>query len=194
MSTKQDNLTIEAALRLEAKRLMEQTRLIKSLSRIGRVEIGGSFSYRLMVDRDIDIHVLTLPDEDSLLLRAKACQELLQSISNIQKLKLVDFVNHPRDSTKPRGIWVGLTIDFNGHVWNIDVWLIESEVDLGMQDGHLTIREVDELTLLSDHERADILLMKQKNNDSDHRIPSVEIYRTYLNRRRTTGDLRASAA
>ncbi len=194
MNTKHDSLAIEAALRLEAERLMRQTSLIESLSRIGSTKVGGSFSYRLMVDRDIDIHVLTLLGRNSLPLRARACQELLRSISNIHKLKLVDFVNHPRDSTKPRGIWIGLKIDFNGHVWNVDIWLVESEADLRMQDNHLTIREVDQLKLLSDDEREDILLMKQKNMDSNHRVPSAEIYRTYLNQRKANGGLRSLAA
>lgn len=149
---------------------------------MGTVHVGGSFAYRLMVTKDIDVHVILPAGMPTALARATTAQLLLRSMPSIRRMKIVDFIAHPADANKPKGIWYGLEVDHAGSIWTVDLWLVHSELDLARQKDHLTKREQNKLRALPDERRVAILAAKRLNLKQNSPVSSVAIYRRYLNK------------
>ncbi len=109
-------------LQKQADKLLSQIDLKDIFSKYGKVsEIGGSYSYGLMVYPDIDIEIINnivTKDNASKLLKDIA------SKSYVRKVSFVDNVNHVSTvKGRPKGYWFGIEIPFEKDKWGIDCWI-----------------------------------------------------------------------
>ncbi|MDQ3065236.1 MAG: hypothetical protein M3Q36_03115 [bacterium] len=114
-------------IRNEADRLLSKTGIKALLEKFGHVDLGGSYAYNLMVDRDLDFGVAV----QSITPQIRA--EIAHTFSSqpwAYSVNLTDRINfEPLSNLEaPRGLYLGLTIPFPIERWNIDVWFIVSEL------------------------------------------------------------------
>lgn len=167
----------------EARGVLDDSNLEKVLSQFGRVEVGGSYAYRTMVDRDIDFTVFLAPEAAlSLDLRSDIAR-LMCHLPYLRNLEMVDLHRFPKGARHSiDGIWFGLTLisTTTEERWNIDIWFLshdgktEEDVELTRRLHHLT-----------DEERATIVTIKQAALDAGEKekgATSVKVYDAVLNR------------
>lgn len=110
-------------IKQEADKLLGETRLYALLEQYGKVDLGGSYAYDLMVDRDLDFGVAV--KEITPEIRARIASTFV-SQSWAYGVNMTDRVNFEPLSNlgAPRGLFLGLTIPFPVERWNIDIWFI----------------------------------------------------------------------
>lgn len=113
--TKQDQLHTDAA------QLLEST-LLPILSKYGKVEVNGSYLYKLLYHPDIDLYVIN--EDISKQMYVDLCTELL-NLDTVSKLKTGDRVSfpHKKSGDRPTGYWVSPTIHTDNFEWSCDIWL-----------------------------------------------------------------------
>lgn len=163
----------------EAQQVLKETNIEEILMKFGDVRFDGSFLYRTMVARDIDISVFGKSNFSE---RAKLIEELAK-MPLVQKIEMHDLVNFGiHKKFRPNGVWFGLTVLFNGNEWNFDIWLLDSRERKPqmVNESH----ELHERMLnLTDDERARIVAMKQdflKNDAYIKGTSSGDIYSKVL--------------
>ncbi len=144
-------------IQIEAYKVLKETNIEKILTKFGDVRFEGSYLYRTMVARDVDISIFGNSDFNE---RAKLIEELAK-IPLIQKIQMHDLVNFGIEKEfRPNGIWFGLTVLFNGNEWNFDIWLVDiHEKKPLMVNGSQQLHK--RMLNLTDYERAQIVAMKQ---------------------------------
>lgn len=156
----------QASLQNDGQALMAEYSIEKLLSKFGKVQIDGSFAYRLMCKPDIDFHVFT----QSLSIKpvAEVCQELLliPELTQLQVSNRQSFVP-PRPGT-PKGIYLGFKIFFRNKNWNFDVWNINPAHKINSE----TFARGWEKKL-TEQQRDTILLLKY-NLIEQERYPGIE--------------------
>ncbi|MDQ5914008.1 MAG: hypothetical protein QG623_627 [Patescibacteria group bacterium] len=163
-------------LQAEGKELLKELDILNKLSRLGKLDIGGSFVYGTMVDRDIDIAILT----SQLTIKDRArVMDLVSAISQVSRISMVDYVNYPRDD---RGvtIWIGLTIPYRKEVWNIDLTLADPK----SPDVHTNMLLHKSMLKIDDKRRYKILKIKYRSLKSGTKVKgqtSSETYKKVLN-------------
>jgi hypothetical protein len=114
---------LSKVIKKEANRLLTEIELFKLLRQFGDVDLGGSYSYDLMVDRDLDFGLAV----------GEVSPELREGLAKkftgkpwVYKFSLVDRVNFKPHTNPgaPRGLFLGLIIFFEGEYWNIDIWIM----------------------------------------------------------------------
>ena len=170
--TDKDILEFSQKTKSDAMALLDQTDLIKILSKFRKVTIGGSYKYDLMWGADIDITVIC-PDT------RKSSLEALNKVIKAklaQKYEYGDFVTFKRDK-RPESYILNLILPFHDRKWEIEIWFFNQE-----PDSH---QEIDNLmkSRLNDTNRLKILKMKEKRDSgglSKHLLSSVDIYKQVL--------------
>ena len=162
-------------LRSEADKLLKHTGLFELLGRFGEVNLGGSYEYDLMVDRDLDFRISI--KETTPKLRAEIAQ-LFAIQEWIYGMKIKDRVNFKPLSNlqAPLGLYLGLSIPFPENRWNIDAWFL-------VQDAHKD-DEITKLVKSASKDQKDTILeikydllqrgLKQKG------MTSADIYKAVL--------------
>jgi hypothetical protein len=154
-SLPQTLLENQARLQAQGKKLLEETELKKILESYGRVETGGSYVYGLMTHPDLDLGVIseTISKE-----RYGTLVGALASLASVRKLKTSDRVNHTQDMKKAiRGYWIGLEMDFEHEIWNIDIWYQKPQ-----WQNDRTAEWKEKLDALSDTQHVAILIIKEE--------------------------------
>ncbi len=165
----------------EGAAVLDSAGLEPTLAQFGEVQLGGSYAYRTMVDRDIDFDVI-LPDESILSyeLRSVIGEKLLK-LPQLRSLKMSDPYHFPAGSKHQiDGIWFGLTMisEHTAERWNIDIWFLKSGANTE-QDGGLT----EKLLHLSDSDREAIVAIKQACLDAGKKEKgrtSTQVYEAVL--------------
>jgi hypothetical protein len=162
-------------LRSEADKLLAHTDIVNLLAQFGDVNLGGSYKYGLLIDRDLDFGV-TLHSFD-LSLRQKIAN-LISSQPWVYGLNMSDRISFKPLSNleAPRGLYLGLTVPFPTERWNIDIWftLADFKPDTSIED---------RLMALNENEKNEILLLKYKSVTDGTKIKgmtSFEIYKKVL--------------
>jgi hypothetical protein len=107
-------------LKREADELMARVRLSEALGSYAQWFVGGSYSYDLMVWRDLDVYALD-PDRD-----LRACFEVGYALSARLPAWKARFTNN--FGGKPNGYYWGLkTGDERAGAWKLDVWFLDQE-------------------------------------------------------------------
>jgi len=173
MSNLEKAKKLSLLVRCEADKLLEHTDLINILSTFGDVTLGGSYSFDLMVDRDIDFNVV-IPCY-SLELRTKIIKILVEQpwAYSVNMTDRITF--EPKSNLQaPRGLFVGLTVPFPDNRWNIDIWFTLTEPD----------KTIDQIILAATQKQKDNILEKKfevaKNGKKEKGITSFEIYKSIL--------------
>lgn len=110
-------------LKDEADNLLQETKLKELLSEFGDTELGGSYAYDLLVDRDLDFGVVVkkmTPEIRSDIVSLFAKQNWAYSVNMTDRINFEPLSN----LQAPRGLYVGLTIPFPTERWNIDIWFM----------------------------------------------------------------------
>lgn len=162
-------------IRQEADRLLSTTRLQDLLSEFGNVDLGGSYAYDLMVDRDLDFGVVV--NEVTTELKAKIAFTFA-SQSWAYSVNMTDRVNFEPLSNlgAPRGLFLGLTIPFPVERWNIDVWFTITNTSPKDELAELIAQATDE-------QKQTILEIKyelMKSGNKKKGVTSAEVYKAIL--------------
>jgi hypothetical protein len=159
----------------EANKLLENTNLNALLAQFGKVELGGSYGYALMVDRDLDFGVAVKSVTPEI--RAEIAS-LFASQPWAYSVKITDRINfEPLSNLRaPRGLFLGLTIPFPKERWNIDIWfIVEDKIP---QD------EMSQLIAKASQEQKDIILQIKydlmRNGRKQKGLTSAEVYKAVL--------------
>lgn len=139
-------------LQQEAMQLLEALQLQSHYSQIGELHKTGSYSYGLMVVRDIDFDVFV----DNSLQELDKIGNLATKLLNNDLVRKISVVkngyNSPPDAGKPVGIWIGIQSVFNKNLWNMDIWVVQREqaeaINLGFDMQQITQEQKDTMLLL----------------------------------------------
>ncbi len=111
-------------VRKEADALLEESQLLSFLQSYGIVQMAGSYSLGLMINRDIDVYVINpAHTQDSTL------EALHASIRrNCFQLHLYyNSFQFPREGMPP-GYYIGIKTPFRGHKWKVDIWFLHADL------------------------------------------------------------------
>lgn len=171
----QDHKVHSQMIRQEADKLLKDTGLGELLEQFGEVDLGGSYSYDLMVDRDLDfgVYVRAITPE----LKAHIAATFAEQ-DWAYGLKMVDRANFEPLSNfgAPRGLYLGLTIPFPAERWNIDVWFLAERPS-----------EADAITRLiasADQSQRDAILKIKfellQSGKKEKGVTSAEVYKAVM--------------
>lgn len=163
-------------IKLEADKLLEETQLHALLEQYGKVDLGGSYVYDLMVDRDLDFGVAV--KEITPEIRAKIASTFA-SQTWAYGVNVTDRVNFEPLSNlgAPRGLFLGLTIPFPVDRWNIDIWFI-------VADALPTDAMASLISKATEAQKDTILQIKYELMSTGKKskgITSAEVYKAVLN-------------
>lgn len=162
-------------LHQEANRLLKETNLEGLLTQYGAVDLGGSFAYDLLVDRDLDFGV-TVKDMTPQIRSEIAALFTLQSWC--YGIHMVDRINFKPLSNlgAPLGLYLGLTIPFPNNRWNIDVWFMVGDT--------LPISDITELIENATAEQKETILQIKyelmQSGQKEKGVTSTAIYKAVL--------------
>ncbi len=161
----------------EAIELLKTTKLQKLLEQFGIVDLGGSFDYDLMVDRDLDFGVAVkevTPKMRAEIVSTFASQPWAYGINMIDRVNFESLSN----LGAPRGLYLGLSIPFPKERWNIDVWFIVGDDLPEDMMGQMIAKATQE-------QKDTILKIKyelMKSGKKEKGITSAEVYSSVLNK------------
>lgn len=173
-----DAIKLNEQLKKEALAVIQSSNIEGILKQYGGVSYGGSFVYGTMVDRDIDIAVLVnSPDELTKENRDMLAGQLI-GIKNCTDFSMSDRKAYPKPH-RPKGVWFGLELLHDNHLWNIDIWLVTKDEPLVHTNEELFERMLG----ISEEERGIILDIKYNALINDSKVKGVtssEIYKAVL--------------
>ena len=126
------------------------------LEKYGKVSVGGSYTYNLLYHPDLDIDIVS--DDITKEIFTTLSAELL-SLQHTSQFQSADRVNFPHKhvGNRPIGYWISPTINFEGYIWKLDIWLQKPESYTGD-----TNKYEHELFSLDDEKRIAILSLKEE--------------------------------
>ena len=168
-------LAESAKFRADAKKLLEETDVLRLLAKHGRVELTGSYVLDLMMSPDIDVKVVRAS------MTRRRALELFNAIAKQGRFQSYMFNDNVkrRDARFPRGYYIGLKRPYSDERWKIDVWCVEER---GRDER--VMKSV--LSNLNDRNRLAILRLKKWARGHRPGLPSVEIYEAVIRRHVTS--------
>ncbi len=104
-----------------ADKLMRKYPIEKMLSEIGEYDLDGSYLYGWMAQPDIDPYIFVhKPNIDEVTNFVRKIMRL----DGVIKGNIVNYTSYPPTTGKPKGIYLGLKIDFMDQLWNFDIWFM----------------------------------------------------------------------
>lgn len=165
-------LTKSKKIKEDADRILNDSTLHEILKKYGEPKIVGSYSYNLMMNPDIDIHLYVKE-----LSREKAVKLLNELIEQdyFDNYSLIDWVRN-RDDRWSKGYYVGLKKIVSGHdkKWKIDIWQLVEDTPGSLEYQKLMKEK------LNNKPRSLILELKELRNNKYPQLPSTIIYDSVL--------------
>ena len=175
MTSLDEARSLSKKLKDEATNLLIDTGLYELLSNYGTVELGGSYKYGLLVDRDLDFGVAIkemTPQLRSVIVATFAKQAWTYSINMTDRINFEPLSN----LQAPRGLYLGLTIPYPHERWNIDVWFTLGE--------SVRTDELAEKMFKASQEQKDVMLQIKydlmMSGQKQKGITSVQVYEAVL--------------
>ncbi len=171
-------------IKKEADSLLRQTALLEFLEKLGKMNFVGSYRYDLMIDGDVDLHIV-----NPLFTKEKSVA-VLNALIKANKFRgylYYDFTARRRAGF-PKGYYIGLKTKFKGRKWKIDIWLLKKA---SRND------DIARLVERYSNPRTKLQILRLKDIVKAKRLPftSVEIYRAvFLNDVRNLSDLKRLTA
>ncbi len=157
-------------LRQDANQLLNDSGVIKVLSKFGDVSFTGSYALNLMHDPDIDIRVIN-PDMTKAQVVA-ALQEVID-LNFFNGHMFYDWVNFSKPEF-PEGYYLGLKDTYHDRHWKLDIWFTKKEDPAERDIVNFVTKK------LTDNTRQHILSLKAKRTQVKSDIPSHKIYDAVL--------------
>lgn len=168
----------QVALQQQGTRLMEAFKLKDMVSKLGDFGLQGSFTYGLMVKPDIDARVYC--DKPSINGVADIAATIM-TLPNVIRTNVVNYSSYSPEPGQPKGIYLGIKYDFEDVLWNFDIWIINSDNELGA--------EFNDLETIDPGLKDTILLLKYRLKEQglypgSSKIPgsfsSADLYRAVI--------------
>jgi hypothetical protein len=157
---------------IEAKELIDKSKLLEILNNLGKVHFSGSYKYDLMLGPDIDLLLICQNPE---LTAKKLINTLIeQRFWNGYKFYDWDNFRSPKHPTYPKAYYVGLKGTHNEHRWKIDIWLVDKFPE-NIDDSWI-IENLDRI------KKKTILKLKNARNNSEFDSSSYDIYDAVINK------------
>jgi len=155
----------------EAGIILDRTKIVNLLSKLGDVRIGGSYYTNLMYGPDIDIFVATNNPRDSAI---KFLNQIIKKRS-FQKYQYGDFENFPRKN-KPSAHIVVLILPFNNRRWEIEIWFLKehSESQIKLEE------KLKQLPHITKVEIIELKARREKLGIDKHSLSSFDIYKNFI--------------
>jgi len=169
------------SIKKEAQELLKSTRLENLLEAFGKVELGGSYAYDLMVDRDLDFGVAVsaiTPEIRTKIVSTFTAQSWAYSVNMTDRVNFEPLFH----LGAPRGLYIGLTIPFPKERWNIDIWFIVAN-DLPPDEMSQLIAKATE------EQKATMLEIKyelMKSGRKEKGVTSADVYKAVVEGRVST--------
>lgn len=156
----------------KADQLLKEKNLIETLSKFGKINFNGAYSYDLMMHGDIDISI-SREQEFSI----EEVFEIFRQLYFIGKFRSY-FIggdwNDPRKGKEfPKGHYIGLKEKIDGEKWKIDIWFVSESEQANRRD-NLSLKTATE------NQKELILECKQYRNDHKLSVTGQEIYNNVL--------------
>ena len=152
----------------KADQLLNEKGLVETLSKFGKVQFTGAYSYNLMMQGDIDISVVRN--------REFSVQEVFEIFREMYfhgKFRSYFIGGNWDDPRKgkefPNGYYIGLKEKFKSESWKFDIWFV-SEVEFANR------KDNSSLMTLTQQQKGLILECKKYRNDHKVSITGQEIY------------------
>lgn len=170
-------LAQSSGLRKRGGKLLSSSGLLDILRKFGETRIVGSYAANLMVQGDIDIHVIRqkpFSKKDALLLFNAAVKR-----TKFNSYYIGDWNNTNIHLEFPKGYYIGFKKQHLGQKWKIDVWLLSRAEQARFDRRDLNISKAN----LSTVQRQAILRLKAYCNKNRCKMPSQKIYEMVLNKK-----------
>jgi len=170
-----ENFIKSKQLRESADALLRSTNILNLLSKYGEVIIKGSYAADLMIEGDIDIHVIGKDDFDK-----NKTLEIFNDIYRNSNFRSY-FIHGDWDDVRkgnefPNGNYIGLKIWKAEEKWKFDIWLMSKEEYEKRRHTGISVADLH----LTDEQRKSILLLKFYNREKKIGRTSQEIYKMVL--------------
>ncbi len=165
-----DLIKLSKSLHADADALLKKTKLIKKLSKYGKVSISGSYDLGLMMDGDIDMFVI---DKNIDKQKSVAILEDLILQGGFNGYLYYDWTKRKRRGF-PRGYYLGLKVDYKGRKWKIDIWLINKIYKPAEDLMNFVKKNLDTKN------KKIILELKHKSKTKNSGLRSSDIYKKVL--------------
>jgi hypothetical protein len=164
-------LTESARFRTDARKLLEETGILRLLAKHGRVELTGSYVLDLMMSPDIDVKVVRRSMTKG---KALSLFNAIAKQGRFQSCVFNDNVKH-RDPRFPPGYYIWLKRPHADDRWKIDIWCLKE----GGRDERV-MKSI--LGALSRRNKLAILRLKKWARGHRPGLSSMEIYEAVLRR------------
>jgi len=168
-------------IKIEADKLLLESKIFDLLETYGEVKIGGSYALDTMIRRDLDFFAITHNHD------INKVAEINSQIIKSKYFHIVHYGNwhefkpQPHESNAVEGYYFALYCWVNGFEWKSDVWLITSDQDKTAETtdhfSNLLDKEIDE------RKRISILEIKKDMREGSKYIEGVDgklIYKAVL--------------
>ncbi len=160
-------------LEKEANFLLEDSGIVKLLSRYGKLNYTGSYRLGLMASGDIDIHIVPfkyLKDQVKKIFNDLIAQDYFRGYY------FGDYIKNPTPGF-PRGYYIGVNKFQNKVFWVISIWFVK-KLDQ-KQEGLMRYIEAN----LTGNTKYRILKLKQQRNERKKDLTGLEIYQKVFKKR-----------
>jgi hypothetical protein len=161
--------------RRQGEELLSSSELPQVLGKYGELKFVGSYPAELMMNGDIDIHVVRE--------KAFSKQEVLDAFNDIAShTHFISYYIGDWNGTNihpefPDGYYVGMKTKFADRNWKIDTWFISYDEQAKRDQEKIDITR----TPLSEKQRESILQFKKFRNDNNVGISGQKIYEIVIN-------------
>lgn len=158
----------------DADKLLHDSQLVEQLKKFGKVSFSGSYAYDLMLNADIDMHLVI--DNYSrggaiAILTALIAQNWWNSFTYADWTQ--DKFRLPQWQWLPKAHYINLKADFAGSRWKVDLWILDKAKYKG---DHLAPK----MKKVTPEQKAVILLLKEARNAKQLTSGSYDIYTAVL--------------
>lgn len=166
--------TESEAYKKSANTLIAESGILDILKKYGEPVFVGSYAANLMMDGDIDIHVLRgqpFSKEDTLTVLTDLFRH-----TQFNSYYIGDWNGGAIHPEFPDGYYIGLKRRFAGEKWKIDIWLVSKSEQDKFDRKNFDIAK----TTITPAQREEILRLKKDRKENNLKISGQEIYKKVL--------------
>jgi|GEM_PF-1901438 hypothetical protein len=166
------------AVKVQADRILNESRIIEILKTYGEVKIGGSYTLDVMLRPDIDLFVIAPQHDWSKILSIQTVIMETKYFGELDFANWVDFTDLTVTSLK--GYYFQPRVQIDSELWKLDVWFLTPEYDRSAE----TTEHFEKLLAVSgESEKISILEIKEAMRQGRKYIDGVNgklIYKAVL--------------
>jgi|GEM_PF-511435 len=161
-------------LKGDADQLLASSGLLSILDRHGEIKLSGSYPAGLMVNGDIDVHIV----RKKMFTKAEIRKILTSIIANTMFTSYFfgDWYKSGKDPNFPHGYYMGLKKVYHGQKWKVDLWFLDQAQQDRIDRERLNIGDLR----LTPAQKILILRLKQYRNGLGITMSGQRVYEAVL--------------